>query len=277
MAKVQILQPILDQLTFPASSKKPVLYASALGSCPRKYAWEVKIDNPEMVKFHDFKQQQIFDIGNDYHNRYAKYLVAAGIHVACEQPVIDEKRKVRGRLDNIIKANDTTYILEFKTSTLKNWKYISTTANRKHRLQIGFYMQQTGIHDGLLVYLAKGAVPEDESGVEIAFPMVEHYVKYTKKLGDAVDRAISRLGNALEMLPQLTTDVDRSECSYCSFRNICEFSRIVAPPTNNLFEMIQRDRSDIITDKEHTELEALDEKTAPPPTETDIWRDLYST
>jgi CRISPR/Cas system-associated exonuclease Cas4 (RecB family) len=207
----------------------------------------------------------IFDIGNSYHDRYAKYLEAAGIHIDCEKPVNDDVRGVRGRLDNVVKIGDITYIVEFKTAPLKNWKYIADKANSKHRLQIGYYMQQTGIHHGLIIYLAKGAVPEDEGGVEVDFPMVEHYVKYTKKLGDAVDRSIGRLSKALEMLPELTVDVDRTECVYCSFRHTCEFSRIFPPPTTNLFEMIKREKTiDLVNDKEALELNTLDSEAVPP-------------
>jgi hypothetical protein len=62
----------------------------------------------------------------------------------------------------------------------------------------------------------------------------------------------------MAMLPALTTDVDRTECGYCSFRNTCEFSRIQAPPTNSLFEMFQREQPDIIAERGVQELEKLD-------------------
>ena len=223
MALVKILQPLFDKLRWENNPPKMSIYASALGSCPRRFALEKTVTGSTF----GFEQKRIFDIGNDFGNRYAEYLDMAGVQLGAEIDVHDPSRGVRGRLDSLIKIDGEEIVVEFKTAAASSYNTIIKSPKKNHKLQCAYYMQQRKVTNGIIAYIIKEGHVERDGEEKLKFPMIEHQIKMTPKLSAEVDTAIARLRSALDMLVndgEITNDVDKSECSFCSFNQECPFS-----------------------------------------------------
>lgn len=122
--------------------------ASSAGYCMRKVIFDrlgVDYVNP------DARKQKVFSVGHIFHEWIQDITKKAGISVAQELELIDEKFKIKGHIDDLIQTDDGIVLYDYKTQNSRAFSYKKPGMNYYHRMQLGTYMmmlRQTKTPDG---------------------------------------------------------------------------------------------------------------------------------
>ncbi len=114
--------------------------ASSAGYCKRKLIFE-RLGVPPIEKEGDARKQRVFEAGHIFHEWAQKITKEAGLSIAQELEVQDEKLMVRGHIDDLIEVNDHLILYDYKTQHSKAFTWQKgRPASYYHVMQAGTYM-----------------------------------------------------------------------------------------------------------------------------------------
>lgn len=122
--------------------------ASSAGYCMRKLVYE-RLGIPK-TKEDDPRQQRVFSAGHIFHEWLQKLTKEAGVSVAQELELQDEKLMVRGHFDDLIKTESGLILYDYKTASSKSFNY-KREVSHYHRMQVGTYLYMLRKKKGIRV------------------------------------------------------------------------------------------------------------------------------
>lgn len=141
--------------------------ASNAGYCMRKVIFD-RLKVPHTTE--DARKQRVFESGHIFHNWIQGVTKEAGISIAQETELIDDKLMIKGHIDDLVLINGKLILLDYKTqnSMAFSWaKKQNNAMSHYHKMQLGTYMymlrkQPTGmiitLEDALLKNLSEARI-----------------------------------------------------------------------------------------------------------------------
>lgn len=114
--------------------------ASSAGYCMRKVIFD-RLKVPQVTE--DARKQRVFSSGHIFHEWIQGLTKAAGISVAQEVELQDEKLMVRGHFDDLILVDDNLILYDYKTQNSQAFTWMKKQQrpmSRYHTMQLGTYM-----------------------------------------------------------------------------------------------------------------------------------------
>lgn len=140
--------------------------ASSAGYCMRKLVFE-RLGVPK-TKETDPRQQRVFSAGHVFHEWIQGITKEAGVSVAQELELQDEKLMVRGHFDDLIKTEKGLILYDYKTVNSKSFGY-KKELSHFYRMQVGTYMymlrklgEYTKLSEGRVLILEKDTLRTKE-------------------------------------------------------------------------------------------------------------------
>lgn len=139
------IRPVIDQYLLDEAAKKrdygEYWSASSAGYCMRKLIFE-RLGVPHSTP-DDPRKQRVFSAGHIFHDWLQELTRDAGLSIAQEVELQDEKLMVRGHFDDLVLVDGKLILYDFKTvnSGAFTWaKKNGGTMSHYHRLQLATYM-----------------------------------------------------------------------------------------------------------------------------------------
>lgn len=115
--------------------------ASSAGYCMRKVIFD-RLKVPQVTE--DARKQRVFSSGHIFHEWIQGLTRAAGISVAQEVELQDEKLMVRGHFDDLILVGDNLILYDYKTQNSQAFSWMKKQPDRKmshyHEYQLATYI-----------------------------------------------------------------------------------------------------------------------------------------
>lgn len=136
------VRAILDDYLVEESKKKrdygQYWSASSAGYCMRKNIFE-RLGVPHIEEEDAARKQRVFTAGHVFHNWIQELTKASGASIAQEVELIDDKLMIKGHFDDLIKADDSLILYDYKTANSRSFNY-KKEMSHYHRMQLGTYM-----------------------------------------------------------------------------------------------------------------------------------------
>lgn len=113
--------------------------ASSAGYCMRKSILE-RLKVPYVEKEQDARLQRVFTSGHIFHSWIQGVTKDAGVSVAQEDELVDEKLMVKGHFDDLIQTEKGLLLIDYKTVNSNAFKYKKDTPSHYHTMQLGTYL-----------------------------------------------------------------------------------------------------------------------------------------
>lgn len=116
--------------------------ASSAGYCMRLNIMR-RLGVPKVPELEDnATQTRIFEAGHIFHEWLQRITKDAGLSIASEVELQDEKLMIRGHFDDLILQDDKLILYDYKTahSASFNYKKRQTEIGHYHKMQLGTYM-----------------------------------------------------------------------------------------------------------------------------------------
>lgn len=116
--------------------------ASSAGYCMRLNIMR-RLGVPKVPELEDnATQTRIFEAGHIFHEWLQRITKDAGLSIASEVELQDEKLMIRGHFDDLILIDDRLILMDYKTahSASFNFKKKQTEIGHYHKMQLGTYM-----------------------------------------------------------------------------------------------------------------------------------------
>lgn len=141
--------------------------ASSAGYCMRKVIYD-KLGVPEIKS--DPRKYRIFEVGHIFHQFMQGITKDAGLSVAQEEELIDDKIMVKGHFDDLIKCKDELILYDYKSTSSQSFKYKNETPSNSHKMQVGTYLymlrkQYPKLKEGRLLLISKDDLRQKEQQV----------------------------------------------------------------------------------------------------------------
>jgi len=216
--ETEILAPLIAKFLENRKDERPecsgYISASQVGKCPRALAF-ILFGEKEVYSL-DVKK--IFDTGHAFHGKIEKYLNGlremGDITIeAMEDRKYDEKLKITGKCDSVIKINATgeRYLIELKSIKDAGYEWLKEP-KPEHVGQAHVYMQMFDVRKALIVYENKDTQKMKEFLVNWDPKVLDEIRKKLKKVFKKVAQ------KKLPAKPYVETDW---QCRYCSFKKYC--------------------------------------------------------
>jgi len=111
--------------------------ASSAGYCMRKSIFE-RLKVPYVRE--DARKQRVFEVGHIFHGWVQEITKNAGMSVAQEIELQDEKLMVRGHIDDIVKIDGKYMLYDYKTQNSRAFSYKRPEMSYFHKMQLGTYL-----------------------------------------------------------------------------------------------------------------------------------------
>ena len=161
--------------------RKGVFYPSALGSPCDRYLYNCYFGLVQEQDI-DANTKRIFDCGDYLGYRYEKYFEKMGSLIATETPLKSEMPPISGRLDFLIKHEETkTAIIELKSINQRGFKALSKPKD-DHYVQIQIYLNLTNNDNGIVLYECKDDQKIKAFKVEKSVEFWEELVERCKRI-----------------------------------------------------------------------------------------------
>ena len=198
-----------------------MLFRSQLGLCPRKHFYRrlgLQVTNvkDDRIKF-------IAEMGTAIHELSGSALESVGIVLEREMSVVDEKNRVRGRADLVVRLNESIEVVDVKTERPEAFfRRLNSDAPKvkDHQArQLGFYyhmLKTTKYPDmarGRILYIDRGGGCLDEFGVEFTPEFIERIFQEIATLNDFWEKKLD---------PPVLDKGQRWQCRFCEFRGACK-------------------------------------------------------
>ena len=193
-------------------------HASSLGSCKRKQIWTI-LKVPETNPLDD-RMLRVFSVGNVFHEWLQDKLAKAGVLIAKEQEVINEKYNYKGRFDALVKIENKNILYDFKTQHSKSFHYIKNNnegVDEGKKLQVVSYavMGNIKVDECRILFISK----DDLCFLEYIIP-IEPYKK--KVIDELVELNVFLKTKKLPpALPEKENGKPNWQCGYCRYLDKC--------------------------------------------------------
>ena len=113
--------------------------ASSAGYCMRKNIFE-RLKVPHVETDSDARLQRVFLMGHKMHEAIQEITKEAGLSIASEVELIDDKIMVKGHFDDLIKTESGLILYDYKSVNSMSFKYKKDKMSRYHAMQLGTYL-----------------------------------------------------------------------------------------------------------------------------------------
>ena len=146
------VRPAIDEFLLKESEKRrdygAYWSASSAGYCMRKVIFDrLGVD----YVTEDARKQKVFAVGHIFHEWMQGITKNAGVSVAQETELVDEKLKIKGHIDDLIQTDNGLVLYDYKTQNSRAFSYKKPGMSYFHRMQLGTYLmmlRQTKSADG---------------------------------------------------------------------------------------------------------------------------------
>jgi hypothetical protein len=201
--------------------------ASAAGYCMRKQIFQ-RLGLPEIGE--DARKQRVFSAGHIFHDWIQELTREAGLSIAQEVELQDEKLMIRGHFDDLVLVDNNLILYDYKTVNSRSFTYAKANGNTMshyHRLQLATYMymlRKNGI---------TAPVEEDEDSIKTKFSEAKRLIN----LSEARILKISKDDLRMEEQQLLwTPELEKEIVEYWSTLNGYWASRTIPKCTCHLYE-----------------------------------------
>lgn len=211
-------------------------YCSSLSDCSRKLYYDrlnIKKDSEQSPLI-----KRRLDKGSYIHEMFQNYFEKSGILVSKEEYIKDNKLQIAGKIDCIVEIENTTYIVEIKTSDSKDnvnkFPYIS------HLWQLQMYLHNKGLKNGKLFYVFL-----DKNMDKIDLPLKDYTWYSDKDLleidiiynSDVIRQIETKLEKIIYNLSIKTPPgKEPDKCQFCYYKNYCNVEDTQNYDLKNIFE-----------------------------------------
>ena len=208
-----MLKEIIDQFYIDNQTDKPQtkFYMSDAGKCHRAVFFKFK---QAPAKKKDPVNMRIFEAGEWLHRYIYNVLYQSKIGVVTEVPMPPDDI-ISGRTDAIVSIKGENYVLDIKTINSFQFKFLQG-GKPEHQFQVQLYMHFLKIHKAILLYI-------DKDKQDLKEFIVEYDVKLVKTLLDGLNGLKDQIEK--NIVPGVLIDYPENwQCSYCSYRPICDLA-----------------------------------------------------
>jgi CRISPR/Cas system-associated exonuclease Cas4 (RecB family) len=115
--------------------------ASSAGYCMRLNIMKrMKVPAVPEIEESEARQTRVFEAGHIFHEWVQRITKNAGISVASELELQDEKLMIRGHFDDLIKTESGLILYDYKTANSQAFNYEKEEIGYYHKMQLGTYM-----------------------------------------------------------------------------------------------------------------------------------------
>lgn len=158
------IRPYIDKLMI-AKSKEVRDYgeywsASSAGYCMRKVIFD-RLKVPATSE--DPRKQRVFESGHIFHSWIQGVTREAGISIAQETELVDDKLMIKGHIDDLLLIDGRLMLVDYKTQNSMAFSWAKKTQrpmSHYHRMQLGTYMHMLRKGDKIKTNPYSGAVSE---------------------------------------------------------------------------------------------------------------------
>ena len=114
--------------------------ASSAGYCMRKVIFD-RLKVPHTAE--DPRKQRVFESGHIFHNWIQGVTKEAGISIAQETELVDDKLMIKGHIDDLVLIDGKLILLDYKTQNSMAFSWAKKNASpmsHYHMMQLGTYM-----------------------------------------------------------------------------------------------------------------------------------------
>jgi hypothetical protein len=113
--------------------------ASSAGYCMRKNIFE-RLKVPHVETDADGRLQRVFLMGHKMHEAIQEITKEAGLSIASEVELIDDKLMIKGHFDDLIKTKYGLVLYDYKSVNSMSFKYKKDSMSHYHMMQLGTYL-----------------------------------------------------------------------------------------------------------------------------------------
>lgn len=113
--------------------------ASSAGYCMRKNIFE-RLKVPHVETDSDGRLQRVFLMGHKMHEAIQEITKEAGLSIASEDELIDDKLMIKGHFDDLIKTDYGLILYDYKSVNSMSFKYKKDSMSHYHKFQLGTYL-----------------------------------------------------------------------------------------------------------------------------------------
>jgi hypothetical protein len=113
--------------------------ASSAGYCMRKNIFE-RLKVPHVETDADGRLQRVFLMGHKMHEAIQEITKEAGLSIASEDELIDDKLMIKGHFDDLIKTKYGLVLYDYKSVNSMSFKYKKDSMSHYHMMQLGTYL-----------------------------------------------------------------------------------------------------------------------------------------
>ncbi len=113
--------------------------ASSAGYCQRKVIFE-RLGVPHVETDSDGRLQRVFLMGHKMHEAIQEVTKEAGLSIASEDELIDDKLMIKGHFDDLIKTESGLILYDYKSVNSMSFKYKKDKMSHYHEYQLGTYL-----------------------------------------------------------------------------------------------------------------------------------------
>lgn len=112
--------------------------ASSAGYCMRKVIFD-RLQVPHVKE--DARKTRVFEVGNIFHEWMQRITKDAGVSIAQELELIDDKLMIKGHFDDLVKIGDDFILYDYKTQNSRAFTWQKDKGmSHFHKMQLGTYM-----------------------------------------------------------------------------------------------------------------------------------------
>ena len=146
--------------------------ASSAGYCMRKNIFD-RLQVPHVETESDARKQRVFESGHIFHEWIQRLTKEAGLSVAQENELIDDKIMVKGHFDDLVRIDGKLLLIDYKTQNSRAFSYAKPEISHYHRMQLAtyMYMLRKGLYNRVeaeAYKVANGEYPVDTTKLDEA-------------------------------------------------------------------------------------------------------------
>ncbi len=198
-----------------AKKARVYFHPSAIGICMRQL-WFGHKNAPVGKVNHDeaLREHLTFEMGTYIHVMFQNLCKRAGMLEHREFLVIDDKLKIIGHCDGVLKIEGEKVLLEIKTINERGFAQLSKGPHESHKRQATMYMATLGIKSACIVYINKNRHEVKE------FYIPYDDVLYRKTILPRKDFYFRAIQSNMPP-PREGITPNEMPCLYCPFKVLC--------------------------------------------------------
>jgi hypothetical protein len=196
--------------------KPDYFHASSLGSCKRKQIWG-RMAVPATNPLND-RVLRVFGIGEKYHEWFESMFEWAGVLIAKEQEVVNEKYNYKGHFDALVNFGGKNVLFDFKSQHSESFHYLEQDGiDEGKKLQIVSYaiMGNLKVDECRILFISK----DDLCLLEYKIPIEPYRQKVIDELVEL--NKYFKAKKIPEALPELEKGRANWQCRYCAYLDKC--------------------------------------------------------